>query len=147
MAAKLHILHIEDGAADAELIRQTLLRSGLDCTVSLATSRAEYTQGLQGGGIDLILSDVRGYDFDGLEVLRMAQCAEAVEGEGPPSSSPWTSVRVGMPGDRGLGGCQQRQHHSSQIKAAVSMQPAYAVSSEAVRRVRAPSFRRTESTR
>jgi signal transduction histidine kinase/CheY-like chemotaxis protein len=70
MSAKLHILHIEDDPVDAELIRQTLLRSGLDCAISLAMSRAEYTQALQAGGIDLILSDNRGYDFDGLEVLR-----------------------------------------------------------------------------
>jgi signal transduction histidine kinase/CheY-like chemotaxis protein len=70
MRKKLHILHIEDDEVDAELIRQTLLRSELDCDITLAMSRAEYTQALQGGGIDLILSDNRGYDFDGLEVLR-----------------------------------------------------------------------------
>ncbi len=70
MSKKLHILHIEDDAGDAELIRQTLLRSELDCDVTLAMSRAEYTEALQKGGIDLILSDNRGYDFDGLEVLR-----------------------------------------------------------------------------
>ncbi|HEY1773758.1 MAG TPA: ATP-binding protein [Gammaproteobacteria bacterium] len=70
MSVKLHILHIEDDPVDAELIRQTLLRSELDCAISLAMSRAEYTQVLQAGGIDLILSDNRGYDFDGLEVLR-----------------------------------------------------------------------------
>jgi signal transduction histidine kinase/CheY-like chemotaxis protein len=66
----LHILHIEDDPVDAELVRQTLLRSELGCRISLAMSRAEYTQALLGGGVDLILSDNRGYDFDGLEVLR-----------------------------------------------------------------------------
>jgi hypothetical protein len=66
----LHILHIEDDPVDAELVRQTLLRSDLGCRISLAMSRAEYTQALQDGGVDLILSDNRGYDFDGLEVLR-----------------------------------------------------------------------------
>ena len=66
----LHILHIEDDPVDAELVRQTLLRSDLDCRISLAMCRAEYTQALQQGGVDLILSDNRGYDFDGLEVLR-----------------------------------------------------------------------------
>jgi hypothetical protein len=70
MSLKLHILHIEDDPVDAELIRQTLLRSELACAISLAMSRAEYTKALQAGGIDLILSDNRGYDFDGLEVLR-----------------------------------------------------------------------------
>jgi signal transduction histidine kinase/CheY-like chemotaxis protein len=66
----LHILHIEDDPVDAELVRQTLLRSDLGCRVSLAMCRAEYTQALRQGGVDLILSDNRGYDFDGLEVLR-----------------------------------------------------------------------------
>lgn len=66
----LHILHVEDDEADAELTRQTLLRSDLDCRVSLAMSRQEYLQALHAEDIDLILSDNRGYDFDGLEVLR-----------------------------------------------------------------------------
>ncbi|HEY3644034.1 MAG TPA: ATP-binding protein [Gammaproteobacteria bacterium] len=66
----LHILHVEDDPVDAELVRQTLLRSDLDCRVSLAMSRAEYSRALEGGRIDVILSDNRGYDFDGLEVLR-----------------------------------------------------------------------------
>ena len=69
-AQGLHILHIEDDEVDAELVRQTLLRSDLGCHVTLAMSRAEYTAALQRGGVDLILSDNRGYDFDGLEVLR-----------------------------------------------------------------------------
>jgi signal transduction histidine kinase/CheY-like chemotaxis protein len=67
---KLHILHIEDDEVDAELIRQTLLRSDLGCDITLAMSRNDYQQALERGGIDLILSDNRGYDFDGLEVLR-----------------------------------------------------------------------------
>ncbi|HEX2667178.1 MAG TPA: ATP-binding protein [Gammaproteobacteria bacterium] len=66
----LHILHIEDDEVDAELIRQTLLRSGLGCRITLAMSRSAYLDALQKGGVDLILSDNRGYDFDGLEVLR-----------------------------------------------------------------------------
>ncbi len=67
---RLHILHIEDDEVDAELIRQTLLRSDLDCDITLALSRDDYQGALKAGGIDLILSDNRGYDFDGLEVLR-----------------------------------------------------------------------------
>lgn len=67
---RLHILHIEDDKVHAELIRRVLAKSGLDCRITLALSRDEYLDALQAGGIDLILSDSRGYDFDGLEVLR-----------------------------------------------------------------------------
>ena len=66
----LHILHVEDDPVDAELVRQTLLRSDLHCRISLAMSRDEYSRALEAGNVDLILSDNRGYDFDGLEVLR-----------------------------------------------------------------------------
>ena len=69
----LHILHIEDDEVDAELVRQTLLRSDLDCRVTLAMSRQQYLDALAKGDVDLILSDNRGYDFDGMEVLRMVR--------------------------------------------------------------------------
>ncbi|HEY1992032.1 MAG TPA: response regulator, partial [Gammaproteobacteria bacterium] len=58
---------------DAELIRQTLLRSDLDCRLTLAMSRQQYLDALDRGDVDLILSDNRGYDFDGLEVLRLVR--------------------------------------------------------------------------
>ncbi|HSN18127.1 MAG TPA: ATP-binding protein [Gammaproteobacteria bacterium] len=69
----LHILHVEDDEVDAELIRQTLLRSDLDCRLTLAMSRDEYLRALDKSDVDLILSDNRGYDFDGLEVLRLVR--------------------------------------------------------------------------
>lgn len=67
----LHILHIEDDEVDAELVRQTLLRSDLACRITLAMSRQQYLDALEKGDVDLILSDNRGYDFDGMEVLRL----------------------------------------------------------------------------
>ncbi len=70
---RLHILHIEDDMMQAELIRRTLERSGLACHVTLALSRDEYLDALQEGGVDLVLSDSRGFDFDGLEVLRVVR--------------------------------------------------------------------------
>ena len=69
----LHILHIEDDEPDAELIRQILLRSDLDCRLTLAVSREQYLDALAVGDVDLILSDNQGYDFDGLEVLRLVR--------------------------------------------------------------------------
>jgi len=69
----LHILHIEDDRLDAELIHQMLSRSDLDCRITLAMTRKQYLDALDKGDVDVVLSDNRGYDFDGLEVLRAVQ--------------------------------------------------------------------------
>lgn len=65
----LHILHIEDDAAHAELVRYALTHSGLDCKITLAMSRAECMAALHTGKVDVVLSDNSGYDFEGLEIL------------------------------------------------------------------------------
>lgn len=70
---RLRILHIEDDKVHAELIRRVLAKSGLECSITLALCRDEYLDALQEGGIDVILSDSRGYDFDGLEALRLVR--------------------------------------------------------------------------
>lgn len=66
----LHILHIEDDPVHAELIRRTLLRSDLNCRITLALSRRDCIKALHEGKVDLVLSDNSGYDFEGLEILR-----------------------------------------------------------------------------
>jgi sigma-B regulation protein RsbU (phosphoserine phosphatase) len=73
MARTLRILHLEDNPADAELIREALRRSGLACEIQLATSYGEYLAALRQGTPDLILSDSRGHDFEGLAVLRQVR--------------------------------------------------------------------------
>ena len=70
---RLHILHIEDDAAHAELVRRALEKSGLPCEVHLVMSRQEYLDALDAKRPDVILSDTRGLDFEGLEALRHAR--------------------------------------------------------------------------
>ena len=69
----LHILHIEDDPAHAELVRRALEKSGLPCEVQLVMSRQEYLDALDAQRPDVILSDTRGLDFEGLEALRHAR--------------------------------------------------------------------------
>ena len=69
----LHILHIEDDPAHAELVRRALEKSGLACDIRLVMSRQEYLDALDAGRPDVILSDTRGVDFEGLEALRHAR--------------------------------------------------------------------------
>lgn len=69
----LHILHIEDDPAHAELVRRALERSGLACDIKLVMSRQEYLDALDAARPDVILSDTRGFDFEGLEALRHAR--------------------------------------------------------------------------
>ena len=71
--SRLRVLHIEDDAGHAELVRRAIDDSGLHCDVCLAMSRKEFTAALDKCAPDLILSDNRGYDFDGLEALRLAR--------------------------------------------------------------------------
>lgn len=69
----LHILHIEDDPAHAELVRRALQKSGLHCDIRLVMSRQEYLDALDAARPDVILSDTRGLDFEGIEALRHAR--------------------------------------------------------------------------
>lgn len=71
--SRLCVLHVEDDASHAELIRRALEKSGLSCDICLAMSYKEYLVALEKCTPDLILSDNRGYDFDGIEALRVAR--------------------------------------------------------------------------
>ena len=61
---KLRVLHLEDNAADVELVRSMLAQGGLDCDVLAVNSGATYLAALQQAQFDVILSDsnVPGYD-------------------------------------------------------------------------------------
>ncbi len=65
----VRILHIEDDAADAELIGLALSRAGLDCDIRLARSYEECRAALEAGAYDLVLSDSHGHDFTGPDIL------------------------------------------------------------------------------
>ena len=69
MKPPLRILHLEDEASDAELVRRTMEREGLACAITLANSRAEFTAALESEKFDLVLSDFAMPGFNGLSAL------------------------------------------------------------------------------
>ena len=69
----LDILHVEDNPAHAELVRRALRKSGLDFDIRLVMSFDEYTRALERGKPDVVLSDSRGLDFEGVEALRLSR--------------------------------------------------------------------------
>lgn len=61
---KLRILHLEDNTADAELVRLSLARGGLNCDIQPVNTGDAFLAALQRPEFDVILSDsgVPGYD-------------------------------------------------------------------------------------
>ena len=66
---EIRILHIEDDAADAELIGLALARAGIHCEIQVVASRKECIAALEEGGFDLVISDSHGPDFSALALL------------------------------------------------------------------------------
>lgn len=73
MTSRLHILHLEDSRADAELVRAALVREGLDAEWVRVASENAYVAALDKGGLSLILSDYKLPGFDGMAALRIAR--------------------------------------------------------------------------
>ena len=69
----LRILHLEDSAADAELVRGLLQDDGLSCSVTCVKTRKDFQTELDRGAFDVILSDYSLPQFDGLTALAMAR--------------------------------------------------------------------------
>lgn len=65
------ILHLEDSALDAELIRDRLEKSGLAVAIELVRDRKEFTTQLLEHHYDLILSDYEVPGFNGLAALAL----------------------------------------------------------------------------
>ena len=61
---KLRILHLEDNAMDADLVRASLARGGLNCDIQPVNTGDAFIAALQRPEFDVILSDsgVPGYD-------------------------------------------------------------------------------------
>jgi PAS domain S-box-containing protein len=70
---RLHILHLEDEPDFAELVRSLLEQGGVDAEVKRVGDRAAFTQALDGGGFDLIISDYHLPSFTGLEAMSLAK--------------------------------------------------------------------------
>lgn len=69
----MHIIHLEDSAADAELIRDLLEEQWPGCQVTTITSGAAFEAAVTRGGFDLILSDYTLPGYDGLAALAFAR--------------------------------------------------------------------------
>jgi len=73
MKSHLHILHLEDDQADAELVQALLEEDGISCTIDCVKTRSDYEAALARGDFDLILSDYSLPKFDGMSALAMAR--------------------------------------------------------------------------
>jgi PAS domain S-box-containing protein len=69
----LHVLHLEDDPADAELVQATLEGNGIACQVLHVQNREDFLAGLERPGLDLILGDNSIPGFDGLAALALAR--------------------------------------------------------------------------
>ena len=73
MSAPIRILHVEDNARDAELLREALTAEGLDCEIVRVETRAEYATALSQETFDLIICDYTLPSFQGGEALEIAR--------------------------------------------------------------------------
>lgn len=69
----MKILHLEDTPSDAHFIRELLADELPLCEITLVTNAPEYLSALQQRRFDLILSDFRLKDIDGLQALELAR--------------------------------------------------------------------------
>ncbi|MFH2066135.1 MAG: PAS domain S-box protein [Pseudomonadota bacterium] len=67
----IHVLHLEDDSADAELVQASLAEAGLACRITWVQTREEFETVLHDGGTDIILSDYRLPIYDGISALRL----------------------------------------------------------------------------
>ena len=72
METLIHILHLEDDPADAELVQAKLAEAGLACRITRAQTRDQFETALRDGGTDIILADYRLPMYDGMSALRLA---------------------------------------------------------------------------
>jgi PAS domain S-box-containing protein len=72
MKSLLQILHLEDDPHDAALVQATLEAGGIHCAMKRVQNRDDFVAALEGGGIDLILSDFALPGFDGLAAVEIA---------------------------------------------------------------------------
>ena len=73
MEREIRILHLEDDAADAELIYATLESASIPCKITRVQTSSEFSDALRKGGYDLILADYRLPSYDGISALSFAR--------------------------------------------------------------------------
>ncbi len=69
----LRILHLEDNATDAELMRALLESEGVNCTIKRIETREAFQTALEEEPFDLIISDFTLPSFDGVSALTFAR--------------------------------------------------------------------------
>src|SRR5687767_7848247 len=69
----MRILHLEDNASDADLIRSLLCSQWPDCAVTEVNSREAFEATVRCGEYDLILSDYSLPNYNGLDALAYAR--------------------------------------------------------------------------
>jgi PAS domain S-box-containing protein len=73
MEPLIHILHLEDDVADANLVQAILEEEGLACRVTRVQTGEKFTAALRQGKYDLILADYRLPGYNGMSALRLVQ--------------------------------------------------------------------------
>ncbi|WP_051979436.1 hybrid sensor histidine kinase/response regulator [Edaphobacter aggregans] len=77
MSPSLRVLYLEDEAADAELVQDTLAMEGIACDVSRVETESGFLTALQQGAFDLILADYALPSFDGVSALKIVRQQES----------------------------------------------------------------------
>jgi len=70
MEEVVHILHLEDDARDAELVRAALESADVPCEITVVQTRDQFVEAIQARAHDMILADYRLPAFDGMSALR-----------------------------------------------------------------------------
>jgi PAS domain S-box-containing protein len=73
MNRKIHILHLEDDIADAELIQAMLEESGVSCNVKRVDTSKGFSDALAEGTYDIVLADYRLPMYDGMSALQLVR--------------------------------------------------------------------------
>jgi PAS domain S-box-containing protein len=73
METMIHILHLEDDPADAQLIHVMLAEAGLTCRITCAQTRDEFETALRDAETEIILADYRLPAYDGMSALRLSR--------------------------------------------------------------------------
>ncbi len=67
----LHVLHVEDNEADAELVAQSLRRGGLSASVAVVQDEAEFRRQLHAHRPDVVIADYNLPQWTGMEALEV----------------------------------------------------------------------------
>jgi DNA-binding response OmpR family regulator len=69
----IHIIHLEDDPADAQLVQVMLAEAGLTCRITCAQTRDEFETALRDAETEIILADYRLPAYDGMSALRLSR--------------------------------------------------------------------------